>query len=338
MKNMNNRNLVLALVGLLALAAAVFGYNLTSNRNEETGSPKGSLAKKAEAKLQDACASTATYARLKEVAFEEAVRIRNADPANLDTLAASVVVRMENPHVKSRDEDLNVTVCSGRFVLELPPGAEGGFAGERRLVADIEYAAQAAADGSGLVYQMKGAEPIIYKLANFDLNGRRPQPQAPAEETRLAEAAPAMSEPQEVEPEPEPQPQPRTVPPPPPVREARPPRTEPRPVVVAKREEPEPRPQPIRTEARANPSFNCNQAGTRSERMVCSSRRLASRDRQMSSMFYSALADADARKKRELRRTRDRFLAYRERCGDEDCIAEAYEGRMREIHDIMEAE
>ena len=120
-------------------------------------------------KLQAACSSPATYDRLKQVAFDEAMRIRNADPKNLDTLATYTTVRMENPVVKSRDEALDVTVCSGRFVLDLPPGAERGFAGERQLKADVEYAAQMSADGSGLVYQIKGAEPIVYKLAAFDL-------------------------------------------------------------------------------------------------------------------------------------------------------------------------
>ena len=69
--------------------------------------------------------------------------------------------------------------------------------------------------------------------------------------------------------------------------------------------------------------------------MVCSSDGLAARDRAMSSLFYSALADADPRTRGELRRTRDRFLAYRERCRNEACIADAYEGRMQEIRDIM---
>ena len=334
---MNKRNLMLSLLGLFAVVAAVFGYNLTSGPGERTEASKGILAKKQEAKLQDACSSSGTYARLKEVAFEEAVRIRNADPANLDMLAASSVVRMENPVLKSRDADLNVTVCSGRLVLELPPGSESGFGGERRLVADIEYAAQAAADGSGLVYQMNGAEPIIYKLAAFDLRGRRLQQGTSAQETQLAEATPAPPPPvEDVAPEPETEPVParRTAPAPAP-RPMPAPRAqrapEPRPVAIARVEEPAPR----RAPARANPSFNCRNAGTRSERMVCSDSRLASRDRQMSSMFYSALADADARRKRELRRTRDRFLAYRERCGSEECVAEAYEGRMREIQDIM---
>src|SRR5207237_5229052 len=99
--------------------------------------------------------------------------------------ATSSLVRIEQPRVVSRDETLDVTVCSGRFILEIPPGAERAFGGEHQLAADIEYAAQAAADGSGLVYQIKGAEPIIYKLAAFDLqHGRTAVPGA----TRVARA------------------------------------------------------------------------------------------------------------------------------------------------------
>ena len=37
-----------------------------------------------------------------------------------------------------------------------------------------------------------------------------------------------------------------------------------------------------------------------------------------------------------LRRTRDRFLGYRDRCPNRSCIGDAYVGRMREIRDIME--
>jgi hypothetical protein len=36
-----------------------------------------------------------------------------------------------------------------------------------------------------------------------------------------------------------------------------------------------------------------------------------------------------------LTRTRDSFLIYRDRCTSNDCIAETYRGRMREIRDIM---
>ncbi len=72
--------------------------------------------------------------------------------------------------------------------------------------------------------------------------------------------------------------------------------------------------------------------------MVCSNDRLAAKDRAMSSLFYSALANADRGRRAELRHTRDRFLAYRDRCGSASCVAEAYDGRMQEIRDIMAAE
>ena len=75
-------------------------------------------------RIRRACASEATYDRLKELAFDEAARIRRQDPRALDALAEAAVVRMEQPVAKSRDEALNVTVCTGRFILELPPGAE----------------------------------------------------------------------------------------------------------------------------------------------------------------------------------------------------------------------
>jgi hypothetical protein len=246
---------------------------------------------------------------------------------------------MENPVVMSRDEDLNVTVCSGRFILELPPGAETAFGGQRRLTADIEYSAQAAADGSGLVYEIRGAEPIITKLAAFDMRGRQMQvPAGVPSQVEYAEAAPRETD-DAAEPEPAaaaPPPEPRKAAPPPRPAPAPEPR---RPARTAEAPAPAPKrveaPEPVRAAARANPSFNCRYARTRGEKMVCGSSNLAGRDRAMSSLFYSALADASPRARRELRRTRDRFLAYRDRCGNEACVSEAYQGRMQEIRDIM---
>ena len=68
--------------------------------------------------------------------------------------------------------------------------------------------------------------------------------------------------------------------------------------------------------------------------MVCSNAGLAALDRQMSSHFYSALANSDPETRAQLRRSRDRFLAFRERCGSEACVAQAYRDRMDEIEDI----
>lgn len=157
------------------------------DRVEKKESPRAAAVAQVRQTLRhNACASRLAYVRLTKYAFDEAIKIRNADPVNLATLAAYSVVRMEAPFVKSHDATLDVTVCSGRFILEVPPGAERGFGGERRLIADIEYAAQPAADGSGLVYHVRGAEPIIYKLAAFDLRAKAYGPPVAGEQARLA--------------------------------------------------------------------------------------------------------------------------------------------------------
>ena len=295
-----------ALLYPLVLACGLGACSLTEPKNgaeEAAERRERALAQR----LKQACSSPATYERLKQVAFDEAIRIRNADPVNLDLLSTHASVRVENPVVKSRDETLDVTVCSGRFVLHVPPGAERAFDGKRYLAADIEYAAQAAADGSGLVYQIKGAEPIIYRLAAFDLRtqGRRPLPSPKPTAVAVVTASPS------------PRPQPS---------ETRPP--------AATRAPSSPNPKATRQAATASPSFNCRAARSRSERMVCGSERLASLDRAMSSQFYSALSRGDEHVRAELRRSRDRFLAYRERCGDAGCVEQAYRDRMDEIRDI----
>ncbi|PSJ39371.1 lysozyme inhibitor LprI family protein [Allosphingosinicella deserti] len=262
------------------------------------------LAAEAGERLRKACSSAETYDRLKSVVFDEAARIRNSDARNLDPIAAASVVRMEKPVVKSRDEALDVTVCSGRFILELPPGAENAFDGMRRVSAEVEYSAQPAADGSGLVYQMDGAEPIVYRLATFGLAGGKlpqvvtvPQPSAPAA------AAPQVDV---VDANPAAQAAPAPVPKAPPVQPG------------------------------GKPSFNCRYAGTRSERMICGSPALAARDRQMASVYYEAMANSDAATQRHLRRSRDAFLARREQCGSAACVDGVYAARISEIKTVQE--
>jgi hypothetical protein len=283
-------------------------------------------AKEAEAKsdaarnkrVRQACASQASYERLKSLAFEKAEEVRAGNTSTLDRLAAATVVRMEEPVVKSRDDALNVTVCKGRMVIDLPPGAEDAFNGERRLVAEVEFAAQEAADGSGLVYQLDGAEPIIYRLAAIDMKTvAEPKVAPPAPEPAVVQTA-------ERPPAPAPAPAPRP-------RPSESPR--------AKAEAPRARPEPERPRpALARPSFNCRFARTRTERMVCADEELAARDREMASQYYSAIAAADPETRAVLRGTRDRFLARRERCAGPGCVARSYEDRMDEIDRIMRGE
>ena len=303
------RNLILLAAGAATLLG---GCDWIKKKDPPEQKSKTELAAEQSERIRKACASDATYARLKELVFDEAARIRNSDPRNLDPLAAAAVVRMEEPLVKSRDEELNVTVCSGRFILELPPGAENAFDGKRRLDAEVEYAAQAAVDGSGLVYQMDGAEPIIYRLATFGLAGSTTRLEAGG--PKRLPPPPAATEPVLMEPVAEPAAEPEPAPaPPPPVQTA------------------EKAPAPARAPAArvtVRPSFNCRYGKTRTEKMICSSPRLAAQDRAMASLYYDLMAKADPATRGHLRRSRDAFLGRRERCGSEGCVASTYSSRM----------
>jgi uncharacterized protein len=86
----------------------------------------------------------------------------------------------------------------------------------------------------------------------------------------------------------------------------------------------------------AHPNFDCAGARTKSELAVCSDSGLAALDRNMAGQYVRALAAGTPDQRDLLRQTRDRFLGYRDRCPNRQCIADAYVGRMREIRDIME--
>ncbi len=93
-------------------------------------------------------------------------------------------------------------------------------------------------------------------------------------------------------------------------------------------------PPPPPVQATANPSFNCADARTRGEIAVCGDNVLAALDRQMAAAYVDALRDSDPTTSAMLRRSRDRFLGYRDQCPSNDCIADTYRGRIREIRDI----
>lgn len=84
------------------------------------------------------------------------------------------------------------------------------------------------------------------------------------------------------------------------------------------------------------PSFDCSRAHTQSERAVCSDSGLSALDTNMMSQYSRAFANASPDQRDLLRETARRFYAYRDRCLERKCIADAYVGRMREIRDIME--
>lgn len=354
--------------------------------NDPAADKRSAAAERAQAaRLRRACGSQDGYERLKAAAFAEAGRVRRANSPTLRRLASLSVVRVDKPVAVGRDEALGVTVCRGRLVIELPPGAEDAFDGDRRLEADIEYSAHEAADGSGLVYQIKGAEPIVYRLAAVDLHARQPTPEPeptavavatvvpPPQSDPRPTARPSRRSPAEptaravaAKPRPAASPTPkaratrtaRAAParvrtkPTPNAAIARPvpkpkPTVSPKPraaaVVRAAPVRARPKPRPTQVAARvatpaARPSFPCGYARSRVERLVCRDAGLARVDRAMSAEFSAALADADPYARRELRATRTRFLAYRDRCGSAECVRQAYADRIDEIRDIAAGE
>lgn len=84
------------------------------------------------------------------------------------------------------------------------------------------------------------------------------------------------------------------------------------------------------------PSFNCANVHGKSEIAVCSDNGLAALDVNMANQYRRAINSASPQEQAILQSTRDRFLAYRDRCPNRQCIGDAYVGRMKEIRDIME--
>lgn len=136
---------------------------------------------------QTTCGSLAAYDRVKGVIFDQAIQLHRGSRANLDTLADYSSARMEHPIVKQWDDSLQMTRCQGHLILDVPPGAERGLAGDRHLQADIEYSAQAAADGSGLIYKETGAEQIVARLAAFNLGATAYRPPPAIDEAQSQE-------------------------------------------------------------------------------------------------------------------------------------------------------
>lgn len=192
-------------------AALVAAVALGGCGRVKQNDPQEDARLRAQAKRQQvACASPAAYDRLKGILFDQAIEQHDGNRGNLDTLADYSFARMEDPVVKGSDPALDITRCKGRFILDIPPGAERAFAGQRHLEANIDYTAQAAANGNGFVYQLSGGDQIVGKLAAFNLTSSayrpspaidQPQTTTAPERTAIARAdAPAQTPRQQLSP------------------------------------------------------------------------------------------------------------------------------------------
>ncbi len=292
-----NPTVLALLAGVVALLLLVAYF--ASNRNPDQDKlTNGRVTTTQPAAVEKRCGSQSTYELIKRELFRRAAQLRGSDQAAYDKLSAYAVVRMENPVLESETKDTGALNCSGSLSLDLPPGV-AVVGGRRTLMSDIDYTVQPAADGSGTVVLLRNADAIVTPLATLArVQSAAPAPSEPAE-TNVAAAGQA----------------PGTSAAPPPAAQ--------------------PAPTPQRPTS-ARPSFDCANARTRSEIAVCSDAGLAALDRNMSAQFGRAMSGASPDQQALLRRTRDRFLRYRDRCPNNACIGDAYVGRMREIRDIIE--
>ena len=295
MKRLNPTAIAL-LGGVLVLLLLLFVFASSRSENSDKLSD-AQVAGKAITDPEKRCAAQATYDLIKRELFRRAAELRGTDQPAFDKLASFSVVRMEAPMLKSHDEDLGTIACTGTLSLDLPPGV-AVVGGRRTLSADIDYAIQPAADGSGDVLTLANADGIITPLATLARVGApADQPLTPTTPADQGVIPPLTGEPAA-------------------------PATPTPPVAAPQASAP-------------SPSFNCQYARTRGEIAVCSNADLAGLDRQMAAQFAGALAQADGDQRAQLLSTRSRFITYRERCRSDDCIADTYRGRMREIRDIL---
>lgn len=287
----------IALIAGLVLLLLLIGYFAATRNPDQDKLIGNEMSGRAQpADPEKRCASKTTYDLIKSDLFRRAAQLRGSDQAAYDRLSAHAVLRMENPVMESEDSSTGAVNCSGSLSLDLSPGV-AVVGGRRSLMADVDYTVQPAADGSGSVVLLRNADAIIAPLATL---ARITQP-AQAAPVEINEVAPA--DPNAVAPEAPQDP-------------------------LA----PEAPPRPVG----ARPSFDCGAARTRGEIAVCSDAGLAALDRTMAAQYSRSLAIASPAQRELLRQTRDRFLAYRDRCPNRACIGDAYTGRMREIRDIME--
>jgi hypothetical protein len=274
------------------------------------------------------CTSQQALGQVKGELFRRAAGIRGTTDAGFQAVENYSVMRAASQLVRRHHSRSSKVSCTGRLALELPPGTSV-VGGRHSLSASLAYDLVPQQGGGARLLVLGNADDIVVPLATVSnagtqagsLTGALPQADHGGQQAAPA-PSPATPPTQRVQ----------NAPPPPQPQKA----VVPRPAPPPARAKPAPPPKrPPVAVAAAKPSFNCRYAKTRGEITVCGDAGLAALDRQMSAEYYRAVAAARPGQRTMLERSRNRFLRYRDSCGSEACIADAYRGRIREIGDIM---
>jgi uncharacterized protein YecT (DUF1311 family) len=287
----------IALIAGLILVVLLVAYFATRGNADQDKLTGAEVSSGSVQSREKLCANSTTYGLIKRELFRRAAQLRGSDQAAYDRLTSFAVVRMENPVMESEDSSTGAVNCSGSLSLDLPPGV-AVVGGRRSLMSDVDYTIQPAADGSGNVVLLRNADAIITPLATLAKVGEpAPAPAATPDENAVA--------PEHLEPN----------------------------VAESESASKEVGPQ---TNFAGRPSYDCAAARSKGEIAVCSDSGLSALDVNMATQYRRALSSASPEQRALLQSTRDRFLGYRDRCPNRQCIADSYVGRMREIRDIME--
>ncbi|MDQ3078690.1 MAG: hypothetical protein M3R03_01660 [Pseudomonadota bacterium] len=247
------------------------------------------------------CTASTTNDEVKRQLFARAAEIRGSNADNYQRISGFALIQLDGAPTAASVAASEMVDCRGRATLRLPPGLKVA-GGRTALGGDIAYSVAGGARGTVTLGQ---ADSIAIPLATLTQDRAAAAGRARAGASNGSEG-PAIRVPV---------PEPATAPIVPPL--------------------PQPAPPPPEASSSSRPSFECRRARTSGERAVCASDSLAALDRTMAAQYRSAEANGGPAERRLLVQTRGRFLGYRDRCGTDACIANAYRGRMREIDDIM---
>jgi hypothetical protein len=293
-----------ALILAVSLATMACGpRNKDKLEDDELASAEGrtSTSPDASAAEDSRCTASTTNDEVKRQLFARAAEIRGSNADNYQRISGFALIQLDGAPTAASVTAGDVVDCRGRATLRLPPGLK--VAGGRTILGgDIAYSVGSGARGTVTLGQ---SESITVPLATMtqDRAAAARRPAATSNDaSRPGTAVPV--------------PEPATAP------------------IVRPAPQLTPAP-PTEASGSSRPSFDCRRARTSGERAVCASDSLAALDRTMAAQYRSAEADAGPAERRLLAQTRGRFLGFRDRCGTEACIANAYRGRMREIDDIM---
>jgi hypothetical protein len=255
------------------------------------------------------CASPATIARLRDIIVGQARQGGGGRDYNLDARAVGLSVSVAAaPDLSSGDG--RTLACRG--TLSLPQS--GDLA---PVAVQIAYGIRPTATGVADVTGLRGAAPIVATLI-------RPMTTPDDLSPVPSIAEPVEPLPQEVasQPQVERLPDART-----PIPNRRPFERPPE----ARAPTPVPLPAPPPEPRFSNPSFDCRRVTSRVLEAVCASPALAALDVEMAALFFDVRAGSDAETRVDLDATRDDFIARRQSCRDNACVARVYRERIGEL-------